>query len=180
LEGLALAFVEIEEEVGFEDVVAGGELEEMSGLVDGAGRSLKFDEGADGGFVVVDEEILSPFETGGKTEGSAKFLVSEPAAEAEAFEDFLEGGGFGEDGLEFFADLMAAVGRRSGGADGELFGRGFESKEEAGGSVFGGGLLPCRGFCADAEELAVLGKAAVRRVKEEVVLVDTRRDGFGT
>jgi len=176
---LALAVVDVEEEVVFKDVVAGGEVEEMGGLVDGVGWTFEFDEGADGGFVEVDEEILSPFEAGGKTERGAELFVAEPAAETETFEDSLEGGGVGEDGLEFLTDFVTAIGRGSGGADGELFGRGFECEDDVGGRFFGGGLLPCWSFRADAEKLAVLGEAAVGSVEEQVVLVDSRRDGFG-
>ena len=148
LEGLALAVVEVEEEVVFEDVVAGGEAKFAGGLIDGVAGAFEFDEGADGGFIVIDEEILGPLEAGGEAIGGAVFFVTEPAAEAEAFEDSLESVGVGEDGFEFFADFVAAVGRRSGGADGEFFGRGFEGEEKAGnvsfgGGLFGGGLLPC-------------------------------------
>jgi hypothetical protein len=179
LEALTLAVVEVEDEVVLEDVVVGGKAKFTGGLVDGVAGAFKFDESANGGFVEVDEEIFGPLEAGGKTEGGAVLFIAEPAAQAEAFKDFLEGGGLGDDHFNFFADLVAAVGRRSGGTDGELFGRAFEGEENAGGGFFGGELLPCRGegFSADAEELAVLGETTFGSVEDEVVLVDARGDG---
>ena len=196
LEALAFAVVEVEDEIVFGDEVAGVEAEEDGGLVDGGVRAFEFDVGADGGFVVVDEEIGSPFVFGGEFVGRAEFFVAEPAAETESFKDFLEHGGVVEDGFEFFAHFVAAVVRRdSGGADGELLGGRFKGEEMA----LRGGLLPFRfctktranreigvpgfrcggGFGADAEKLAMLRKAAVGSVEEKVVFVDARRDGFG-
>ena len=77
---------------------------------------------------------------GGEFVGGAVLFVAKPAFEAEPFEDFLEGGGVGEDDFDFFADLVAAVGKIS---DSELLGRRLEGEDDAG-SGFPGGLLP---FC---------------------------------
>jgi hypothetical protein len=82
--------------------------------------------------------------------------------------------------FEFFADLVTAVGRRSGGTNGELLGGRFEGEEMAG-DGFCGALLPCRGvgLGADAEKLAVLGESAVGSVEEEIVFVVAGISGFG-
>jgi hypothetical protein len=182
---LALAVVEVEDEVVFGDEVAGVEAEETGGLVDGVVGAFELDESADGSFVVVDEEILGPFVAGGKFVGGSEFFVLEPAAETEPFEDFFEGVGVGEDGFEFFADFVAAIGWWGSGWDyGELFGRRFECEEVTGGGVPRGSLLPFCGsggrFGADAEELAVLGEAAIGSVEEQVEFVYARGDGLGT
>ena len=183
-EVLALAVVEVEDEVVFGDEVAGVEAEETGGLVDGVVWAFELDESADGSFVVVDEEILGPFVAGGKFVGGSEFFVLEPAAETEPFEDFFEGVGVGEDGFEFFADFVAAIGWGSGWDYGELFGRRFECEEVTGGGVPRGSLLPFCGsggrFGADAEELAVLGEAAIGSVEEQVEFVYARGDGLGT
>lgn len=175
---LALAVVEVEDQVVFGDEVARVEAEETGGLVDGVVWAFELDESADGSFVEVDEEILGPFVAGGKFVGGAEFLVLEPAAETETFEDFFEGVGVGEDGLEFFADFVAAIGWGDGWDYGELFGRRFECEKVADGGVLGGRLLPFYGrggrFGADAEELAVLGEAAVGSVEEQVEFVYAR------
>jgi len=190
LEALALTVVQVEDEVILGDEVARVEAKLAGSLVDGVRRAFEFDEGADGGFVEVNQEIFGPFEACGEFVGSAEFFVAEPAAEAEAFEDFLESGSVSKGGLEFFADLVAAVRRRSGGADGELFGRRFEGEQVALGGGFagfsGGELLPfcfCGGrggFGTDAEELTVFGQATVGGVEDEVAFVDAGGDGFGT
>jgi hypothetical protein len=114
----------------------------------------------------------------------AELFVAEPAAKAQTLEDFLERRGVREDGFEFLADFVATIGKSNGRADSERFGRRFKGKKVADGRAFGGGLLPfCfwrgRRFRADAEELAVLGQAAIRGVKEEIVLVDPGRDRLG-
>lgn len=178
---MALAVVEVEHEVVFEDVVVRRKAEGAGRLVDGWAGTFKFDEGADGGFVEIDDQVLGPFEAGGEAIGGAEFFVPEPSFKAEAFEDSLEGSGVGEEDFDLLADFVAMVGVRSGGADGELLGRRFESKERAGGRLFGGELLPFRrgGFGADAEELTMLGEATVGGVEDEVVLVDTRGGGLG-
>lgn len=126
---MALAVIEVENQVVLGDEVARLEAKEASGLVDGLVRTFEFDEGTDGSFVEIDEEILGPFMAGGKLVGSAKFFVAEPAAEAQTFKDFLEGFRVGEDRLEFFPDFVAAVGGQGGRADGESFGRGFEGEQ---------------------------------------------------
>ena len=128
---MALAIVEVEDEVVFGDEVAGMKAEEAGSLVNGSGRPLEFDEGADGGFVVVDEEILGPMIAGREFVGSAELFVAEPATKAEAFEDFLQGGSVGENGFQFFADLVATIGRRCSGPNGELLGRRFEGEQVA-------------------------------------------------
>jgi hypothetical protein len=178
---LAFAVVEIEKEIVFEDVVVWREAEFAGSLVDRVAGTFELDERADGGFVEVDEEIAGPVEAGGQTVRSAVFFVAEPAAEAETFEDSLEGGGVGEDHFDFLADFVAAIGRRSGGSDGEFLGRALEGEQDAGREFSRGGFFPSRGGCfgADAEELAVLGESAVRGVKDDVVLVDARGDRFG-
>ena len=99
LEAAALAVVEVENEVVFQDVIGRGEAEFAGGLIDGGAGAFEFDEGADGGFVVVDDKIPGPFQAGRETVGGAVLFVAEPAAQAEAFEDFLEGVGVGEDGF---------------------------------------------------------------------------------
>lgn len=132
---MALAVVEVEDQVVFGDEVARVEAEETGGLVDGVVWAFELDESADGSFVEVDEEILGPFVAGGKFVGGAEFLVLEPAAETETFEDFFEGVGVGEDGLEFFADFVAAIGWGDGWDYGELFGRRFECEKVADGGV---------------------------------------------
>lgn len=181
LEVLALAVVEIEEEIVFQDVVAWGETEFAGGLIDGVAGAFEFDESTDGGFVEIDEEAAGPTEAGGETVRGAVLFVAEPATQAEAFKDFLEGGGLREDHFDFLADLVAAIEGRGCGADGELLGRAFEGEEGARRGFSGGGLLPFWGgrFGADAEELAVLGEPAVGGIEDDVVLVDARRDGFG-
>jgi hypothetical protein len=125
---LALAVVEIEKEIVFEDVVVWREAEFAGSLIDRGAGTFELDERADGGFVEVDEEIVGPAETGRQTVGSAVFFVTEPPAEAETLEDSLEGGGVGEDHFDFLTDFVAAVGRRSGGADGQFLGRAFEGE----------------------------------------------------
>jgi hypothetical protein len=196
-EVLTLAIVQIEDKVVFGDEVARVETELVGGQVDGMVGTFEFDKGANGGFIEVDQEIIGPFEASGKVVGSAVLFVAEPAAQAETFEDFLEGGSVGEDSLEFLADLVATIGWRGSGNDGELFGRRFEGEEVTDGRQFGRRLLPfclCRGgtedangkvsvpggrFGANAKELAVFGQASIGSVEEEVVLVDARRDGRG-
>jgi hypothetical protein len=197
LEALTLAVFEVEDEVVFEDVVARGKAKFTGSLVNGVAGAFQFNESANGGLVEVDEEIFGPLEAGGETEGGAELFVAEPAAQAKALKDFLEGGSLGDDHFNLFADLVAAVGRSGGGTGGELFGRALEGEENAGGGSFGGEVLPfclCgRGACdanreigvpgggfrADAEELAVLGETTVGSVKDEVVLVDARGDRPG-
>ena len=181
LEVLALAVVEIKEEIIFEDVVVGGEAEFAGGLINGVAGAFQLDESADGGFIEVNEEVAGPAEAGGQTIGGAVLFVAEPATEAEAFKNPLEGGGVGEDHFDFLANLVAAIEARGGGADGELLGRAFEGEKGAGRGLSGGGLLPCRGrsFGTDAEELAVLGEPAVRGIEDDVVFVDARGGGFG-
>jgi len=130
LEALAFAIVDIEDEVVLEDVIVVGVAEFACGAVDGVGRAFEFDEGTDGGLVKVDDQAAGPFVAGGEFVGGAVLFVAEPAFEAQAFEDFLEGGGIGEDDFNFFADFVAAVRKIS---DGELFGRGFEGEDDTGG-----------------------------------------------
>jgi hypothetical protein len=182
-EVLALAVVEVEDQVVFGDEVTGVEAEKPGCLVDGVVRAFELDEGTDGGFVVIDEQVFSPFVAGRKFVGGAEFFVAEPAAEAETFEDFFEGVGIGEDSFQFFADFVAAMGWGSGWDYGELFGRRFECEEVTDGGLFGGRLVPfCgsgRGLGTDAQELAVLGETAVGGVEEEVEFVDTKGGGLG-
>ena len=151
------------------------------------GGTFELDVHTDGSFVVIDQEIVGPFVFGGEFVGRAEFFVAEPTAEAEAFEDFLESGGFEESRFEFFADFVAFIRRWGGRADGKLFGRRFESEEIALGGRFRGRLFPfcigCfrgfsggGGFRADAEELAVFGEAAVRGVKDKVHFMNAGRD----
>ena len=87
------------------------------------------DESAYGSFVQFDQEARGPFVASGQFVGGAKFFVAEPAAEAESFEDFLQGGGVGEGEFGFFPDFVTTVaGRR---VDGQGFGRRFEGEEIA-------------------------------------------------
>jgi hypothetical protein len=182
-EVLAFAIVEIEDQVVFGDEVTRMEAEESGGLVDGMVGTFEFDKGADRGFVVVDEEIFGPFVAGGKLVGRAKFLVAEPAPESQTFEDIFQGFSVGQNRFQFFANFVAAVGCGKRRGYGELFGRRFEGQKVTLGRVLWGILLPFFGsygrFGADAEELAVLGKAAIGSVKDEVVFVDTGGDRFG-
>jgi hypothetical protein len=182
---LAFAVVKIEDEVVFGDEIAGVEAEEMGGLVDGVMRAFEFDVGADGGFVVVDKQILSPFVTSGEFVGRAELFVSEPAAETETFENFLEGKGLGENCFEFLSNLVAVIARKGGRADGELFGRRFEGEEMTRWGFFGGGLFPfcfsgCGRLGADSKELAMLGQTTVGGIKEKILLVDAGSHGLGT
>lgn len=181
LEILALAVVEIEEQIVFEDVVVGREAEFAGGLVDGVAGAFELDESADGGFVEVDEEVAGPTEAGGQAIGATVLFVTEPATEAEAFKDSLEGGRVGEDHLDFLADLVAPVVGRGGGTNGELLGWAFEGEEGTGRGFSGGGFFPFRGggFGADAEELAMLGEPTVGSIEDDVVLMDARGGGFG-
>ena len=175
LEALALAIVDIEDEVVLEDIIARGVAKIFGGAVDGVGGTFELDVGTDGSLVEVDDEIPGPFLAGRKLIGSAVFFVSEPTFEAESFEDLLEGGGVGQDHLGFFADFVATAGVVREFTDGELLGRGFEGEDHAGSGFAGGPLLfsgGCRGFGADAKELTVLGEAAVGCVEDHVVLVD--------
>jgi hypothetical protein len=57
---------------------------------------------------------------GGKFVGGAEFFVTEPAAEAEAFKDFLESRGVRQNELDFFADFVVAFSGSGGRTDGEL------------------------------------------------------------
>ncbi len=128
--------------------------------------------------------------------GGAEFFVAEPAAHAEAFEDFGEVGRVGDLGFYFFADFVGAgdgtwissavvasgVGRlkvriwRSAGVG--VFA--VVATEELSGSC---GLfnfsMPWRGggFGAEAEELTVLGESAVGSVEDDVVFVDAAGSG---
>ena len=136
LEVLALAVVEVEDEVVLEDIVGGGKAEFAGGLVDGVAGAFELDEGADRSFVEVDEKVFGPFEAGGEAVGGAVLFVAEPAAEAKTFKDSLEGGAVSEDGFEFLADLVATVGGRSGRADGEFLGRALEGEEDPGRGFF--------------------------------------------
>ena len=140
LEVLALAVVEVEDEVVFQDIVAGRKAEFAGGLVNGGARAFELGEGTDGGFVEIDDEVFGPFQAGGETVGGTEFFVAEPAFEAQTFEDFLKRSGIGEDDFDLLADFVAVFGVGSDRADGELLGRGFEGKEGAGGGVFGGGF----------------------------------------
>ena len=180
LEVPVLAVVQVKDKVVFENVIVRGEAEFAGGLIDGVGRAFELDEGADGSFVEIDQEALGPGEVRRETIRGAIFLVAEPALEAEALEDSLEGGGIGEDDFDFFADFVAAVVGSAGGADGEFFGWGFEGEDGAKGG-FSPRLLPCRGrgFGANAEELTVLGEAAVGSVEDDVVFVDAGGDRLG-
>ncbi len=145
--------------------------------------AFELNEGADGGLVEIDEEICGPPVAGWKFVGSAEFFVTKPAAKAESFEDLLEGRGVSKDGFQFFANLVMPTGRRRDSANGELFGGRFEGEEIAFRGFLGGSFLPFsrRGgrFCADAEELAVFGKATVGSVEEEIQFMDTRGDRLG-
>ena len=120
LEALSFAIVDIEDEIIFEDVVVVGVAEGLGRAIDSVGRTFEFDEGADGGFVEVDDQVLSPFVAGGESKGGAVLFVAEPAFEAKPFKDFLERGGIGKNDFDFFADLVAAVRKV---CDGQLFGR---------------------------------------------------------
>ena len=165
LEILTLAVVEVENQVVLGDEVARVKTEEAGGLIDGVMGTFEFNEGADGGFIEVDEQAFSPFVAGWEGVGSAELFIPKPAAQAQSFKDSLHRGGIIKGGLEFFADLVPAVGPRGGRADGELLGRGFESEEVASGRSFQRGLPPfclwggfTRGdFGANAEKLAVFG-----------------------
>src|SRR5215469_400949 len=191
LEILPFAVVEVEHQVVFQDVVAGGEAECAGSLIDGGAGTLQFHEVADGGFVEVDDQALGPGEASGEAVRSTEFLVAEPSFEPEAFEDALQGGRVGERQFDLLADLVATVGGGSGGgADGELVRRGFEGEEGtrpgflglviAEGRPFEGARGARRRGCgADAKELAVFGKAAVGGVEDEVVFVNARRGGLG-
>ena len=184
LDVAAAAVVEIEDKVVFEDVVGAVIAELVRGLINGGAGALEFDKGADGGFVEVDEKVLGPFEAARETVRRAELFVAEPAFEAEPLEDFLEGVGIGEDKFDFFADFVTPVRRRAGGADGELVRRAFEGEEGAHGGLFGAGVarggLRSERFGADAEELAVLGEAAVGGVEDKVEFVSPGREGLGT
>lgn len=81
-EGLAFAVVEVKDQVVFSDEVARMEAQKAGGLIDGVGGTFEFDVYTDGGFVVIDEEILGPFVFGGEFVGRAEFFVAEPTAEA--------------------------------------------------------------------------------------------------
>lgn len=131
LEVAALAVVEVEDEVIFEDVVVGRKAKFAGGLVDGGAGAFEFNEGAEGGFVEINDEAFGPFEAGGKTIGGAELFIAKPAFEAQAFEDFLERGRVGEDHFDFLADLVDAVSGGRGRADGQLVGGGFEGQEDA-------------------------------------------------
>lgn len=183
LEVLAFAVVEIEDKVVLSDEVAGEEAEEAGGLINCVVGTLQFDEGSDGGLIVIDQEVFGPFEAGWEFVGCAEFFIAEPAAQAKAFEDLLKGGGIGEGSFEFFADLVAAVGRRSGGTDSELFGWRFEGEEVTFRGLLRRGLpgSSSGGRClgANAKELTVFGEATVGGVEDEVDLVDAREGGFG-
>ena len=139
LEVLALAVIEVEDKIVLEDIVAVREAEFAGGLVDGGAGAFELSEGADGGFVEIDDDVFGPFQAGRKTVRGAEFFVAEPAFEAQTFEDFLERSRIGEDDFDLLADFVAALGG-SDGADGELLGRGFEGEDGAGGGVFGGGF----------------------------------------
>ena len=140
LEVLALAVIEVEDKIVLEDIVAVREAEFAGGLVYGGAGAFELSEGADGGFVEIDDEVFGPFQAGRKTVRGAEFFVAEPAFEAQTFEDFLKRSGVGEDDFDLLADFVAAFGGGSDGADGELLGRGFEGEDGAGGGVFGGGF----------------------------------------
>ena len=183
---LALAVVEVEDQIVFEDVVVGGIAECAGCLVDSLGRALEFDEGADGGLVEVDEEAFGPGEARRETIGGTVFFVTEPTLEAEPLEDSLERGGVDEDDFDLFANFVAAVGVRSDGADGELFGRGFEGEDDtrwgfarARRTAVRSRRSRDRGFGADAEKLTMPGEATIGSVEDDVVLVDAWGDGSG-
>lgn len=179
---MAFAVVEVEDKIVLGNEVARRKAQGPGGLVDGRARAFQFDKGADRRFIVIEDQAVSPFETGGKAEGGAELFVAEPTLEAKPLEDSLKGRGVGQDEFDFLADLVASVLRWASGADGELFRWGLEGEEGTRGRFLSGRLLPCggRGFGADAEELTVLGKAAVRGIEEEVVLVDPGAGRFDT
>lgn len=124
------AVFDVEDEVVFEDVVGRAEAEFGGGAIDRWGGAFELDEGADGSFVEFDQEVCGPFEARGKLISGAELFVAEPAAQAEAFEDFLQGGGFGDGEFGFFTDFVAAVGGVGGllGGSGGV-GRIFEREE---------------------------------------------------
>src|SRR5215471_18948867 len=112
---------------------------------------------------------------GWKDVGGAKFFVAEPAAQAQAFEDFLQRCAIGKLGFDLFADFVAAVSASIvvEVADCELFWGRFKSEEGARGrfglgSFFAGG----GGFRSNAEQLAVFGESAVGGIEEEIHFVD--------
>jgi hypothetical protein len=171
----AAAVVEVEDEIVFGDEVAREEAEFGGGAIYGGWWTLQLDEGACGGFGQFDQEAGGPFMARGKFVRGAEFFVAEPAAKAEAFEDFLECGCVGEDEFGFFADFVAVLPRWR--VDGEGFGRGFEGEEIAG-RRFARGFFFGRGrFGANAEELTVFGETTVGCVEEKIHFVDAR--GFG-
>ena len=165
LEILALAVVEVKNQIVFGDEVTGVKTEEAGSLIDGVMGTFEFNKGADGGFVEVDKQAFCPFEAGREGVGSAELLIPEPATQAESFKDPLDRGSVMEGSFKFFADLVPAVGRRGGWTDGKLLGRGFESEDVAACRSLQRGLLPfcfCAGltrgdFGANAEKLAVFG-----------------------
>ncbi len=114
----AATVVQVQDQVIFKDEVLDRVAEFAGGAVDGVAGAFELDEGADRSFVELDEETLSPGMAGGKLVGGAEFFVTEPAAEAKAFKDFLESRGVRENELDFFADFVVAFSGRGGRTDG--------------------------------------------------------------
>jgi hypothetical protein len=185
---LAAAVFDIQGEVICEDVVAFRVAEFGGGTVDGLGRALEFHKDAYGSFVEFDKQTAGPGFGGRQLVGGAVFFVAEPAAHAEAFEDFDEIRGVGDLGLNFFANFVGTGGGVAIGGGGELLSRGALEGEDLAGcrGVFGfgglagpfgfGGFFCWRaydvGFGAKSEQLAVLGESTVGSVEDEIFFMD--------
>ena len=167
----AAAVVQVEDQVIFKDEVLDGVAEFAGGAVDGVAGTFEFDEGADRSFVELDEETLSPGVAGGKFVGGAEFFVTEPAAESEAFKDFLESRGVRENELDFFADFVVAFSGSGGRTDGQLVRGGFEGEQGARRRFLAGGDSD---LGTDAEELTMLGEATIGGVEDEIEFMGAR------
>ena len=95
LEIAAAAVVEIENEVVFEDIIAAVVAELASRLIYRGTWAFEFHEGANGGFIEIDDQVLGPFEAGREPVRGAEFFVTKPAFKAKSFEDFLKRGRIG-------------------------------------------------------------------------------------
>src|SRR6266568_5856578 len=179
------ALLEIKSEVAFRNVVFRPESQKLRGAVNSLRRPFQFDKGPDGCLVQLDEQVTGPAGRPREAIHGAKFLVAEPPAHPQGFQNVGQRCWLCDLDLNLLADFVASNGNelrclpkgagRQGDGGAFLQSRAFVGEH---GAKKAARCLPrttaVLAFDADTQKLPLLGQGALRRIEEEIHFANPR------
>src|SRR5947209_5199390 len=190
------ALVEIKSEVAFRNVVFRRESQKLRGAVNSLRRPFQLDKDPDGCLVQLDEQVTGPAGRRREAIRGAKFLVAEPPAHPQGFQNVGQSGWLCDFDLNLLADFVAPNGNELRCLPERAGRRGIGGAWRSGGDRPSGNFLQSRTFVgedgakkaarclprtaavfafdADTQKLPLLGQGALRRIEEEIHFANPR------